>query len=249
MTEYKVTLAGALPKGEGNGFDQYALAEALFRSRAENRAEQPRVALIVYGIRNADHGKDGINTTKIETLIAEPVGTEAGRRLVEQLLTDEYAARTGQAMMPYELAALLKATFADLPRTAAEIDETEAREQDLMSPTDELRKHLERVHGVEKAHLLTAEEADSRHQADHEGLQLGPLAHEEDWIGWTRADLEAAEFEADDRPADTEDRAVAALGSARGDVQEWSVADPPDDDAGHGDAVVTPLLKTEDGPF
>jgi hypothetical protein len=196
MTEHKVTLAGALPKdSDANGFAAFDLAEELFRTRAERRTEEPRVALIVYGIRNADLGKDGVNTTKIEPLWAEPVRTISGRRAAQKILTDEYAVRTGEAMLPHALSVLVKAAFASLPRTTDEIDAEEAAEQDLMSPTDELRRHLERVHGVEGSHLLTAEEADERHRADHDGDTLGPLAHDPEWRGWTRADLEAAAAE------------------------------------------------------
>lgn len=211
MSEYKVTLAGALPKGDANGFDDYTISKPLFRSRADGTEERPRVALIIYGIRNADHGKDGINTVKIETLRAEPILTDTGRRLAEQMLADEYAARTGRAMLPYELTALSKSAFADLPRSTEEIDEKESREQDMMSPTDELRRHLERVHGTEEAHLLTAEAAEEKHRADHDGDVLGPLAHDVEWTGWTRADLEAAEFEAenDDSEPYGENGAVA----------------------------------------
>lgn len=202
--ELIVKLAGQLPKGEANGVADYALAEAMYQNQIEHRSQPPRVALVVYKVREAKAGKDNVDTVTLEVSRIEPVNTVEGRRLAEQMLDDEYAARTGQAIMPFELAQLSKSAFADLPRTVAQIDEKEARERDLMSPTDELRKHLERVHGAPDAHLLTAEAADSKHGADHrtEMFTTGPLAHEEDWHGWTRADLELAEIDAEDLPGE-----------------------------------------------
>jgi hypothetical protein len=200
--ELIVKLAGQLPKGESNGLADLATNLAVYRDKMEHRYLPPRVALVVYDVREAKAGKDGIDVVTYEVSRIEPVTTTAGRRLAEQMLEDEFSARTGQAIMPFELAQLSKAAFADLPRTPDEIDEKQARERDLMSPTDELRKHLSVVHGVTDAHLLTAEGADSRHDADHETNMFldGPLAHEKDWVGWTRADLEEAEIEADDLP-------------------------------------------------
>lgn len=209
MTEHKVTLAGVLPKdSDANGFTAFDLAEELFRTRAERRTEEPRVALIVYGIRNVDLGKDGVNTTKVEPLWVEPVRTDAGRRAAQRTLAEEYASRTGDALLPHALAALTNAAFASLPRTLDEIDQEEADEQDHMSPTDELRRHLERVHGHEDAGTLTAEGADERHRADHDGGQLGPLDHDRDWMGWTRADLEVA---ATDEGGPTSAEEIAAV--------------------------------------
>jgi hypothetical protein len=202
--ELIVKLAGQLPKGDANGVADYTLAESLFQNQIEHRSQPPRVALVIYGVREAKAGKDNVDSVVLEVRRFEPVSTVEGRRLAEQMLDDEYAARTGQAIPPHDLAQLSKSAFADLPRTTAQIDEKETRERDLMSPTDELRKHLERVHGTPEAHLLTAEAADSVHGADHrkEMFTTGPLAHEEDWIGWTRADLELAEIDADDLPGE-----------------------------------------------
>jgi hypothetical protein len=220
--EYKVRLTAALPKGDGNGWDHALLAEKLGRPRTERRAEQPHVALIVYGVRTVDLGKDGIITSVLELARVQPVQSEEGRRLAEQMLADEYAYQNGGAMLPYELASLSKAAFVDLPRTASAIDEEELAEQDTMSPTDELRRHLERGHGRADAAGMTALEAEHRHEADHAGDLPEMLAHEPDWIGWTRADIEAATSETDgeepdddagrgDLPMNTEDRIVADL--------------------------------------
>lgn len=219
--EYKVRLTAALPKGDGNGWDHATLAQALGRARVEQRAEQPHVALIVYGVRNVEISKDHVTTAVTEILRVQPVQSEEGRRRAEQMLADEYAFQTGGAMLPFELASLSKAAFADLVRSPGEIDEQELAEQDLMSPTDDLRRHLERVHGREDAASLTALEAEHRHEADHGGDLPDVLGHEPDWMGWTRADIEAATAEMDgepdddaghgDLPMNTEDRIVAAL--------------------------------------
>lgn len=191
MTEYKVKLVPAFPKGEGNGFD-YTIAVPMGDAGLAGKDVPPGVALLVYGLKDAKRDKDGVITAAIEVRRIEPVTTETGRRLVEQLLVDEFSARTGEAALPYDLSALSKALFADLPRSIEETDRIEAGEQDLMSPTDELRRHLERVHGHEDAGTYTAEEAEEKHRADHDGSVLGPLEHNRDWFGWTRADLEAA---------------------------------------------------------
>lgn len=198
MSEYKVKLASKLPKGELNGFD-YTIISELAEAGLAMRSTSPRVAILVYGLNKSEGDPaNGTATAVLGVLRVEPVLTNAGRRAVEELLVSEFSHRTGAAILPFEAVALSKAAFADLPRTVEEIDEREAREQDLMSPTDELRRHLAVVHGVGDAHLLTAEGADEKHRADHDGDVLGPLAHEANWIGWTRADLEAAEFEAEE---------------------------------------------------
>jgi hypothetical protein len=198
MSEYKVKLAAALPKAEANGFDDYTISAALAATVTEGRSVQPRVALLVYDVKKVEVDPEGTETVHLRMRRVQPVLTVEGRRQAEQMLADEFAGQTGQALLPYDLSALSKSAFADLPRSTEEIDEKEAREQDMMSPTDELRRHLERVHGTEEAHLLTAEATEEKHRADHEGDALGPLAHDAGWFGWTRADLEAAEFEADE---------------------------------------------------
>ena len=209
--EYKVRLTAALPKGDGNGWDHATLAQALGRARVEQRAEQPHVALIVYGVRNVEISKDHVTTAVTEILRVQPVQSEEGRRRAEQMLADEYAFQTGGAMLPFELASLSKAAFADLVRSPGEIDEQELAEQDTMSPTDELRRHLERVHGRADASTMTALEAEHRHEADHAGDLPEMLDHDPEWMGWTRSELESA----------------AAMAE-----------DDPDDDAGHGDVPV-----------
>lgn len=202
MSELIVKLAGQLPKGDANGVADYTLAEKLYQDKIEKRSQAPRVALVIYKVREAKVGKDDIDTVTLEVSRIEPVSTVEGRRKAEAMFDDEYAARTGQAIPPFELAQLSKSAFADLPRTTAQIDEQEEKERDRMSAADELRRHLERVHGAREAHLLTAEAASSQHEADHrtDMFTTGPLAHEEGWIGWSRADLELAEIDADDLP-------------------------------------------------
>jgi hypothetical protein len=71
-----------------------------------------------------------------------------------------------------------------------------------MSPDDELRQHLDRVHGRENAHLLIDSEAEHLHRTDHDGGLPVALNHDPEWIGWTRADLEAATAETDDENSD-----------------------------------------------
>jgi hypothetical protein len=197
MSEYKVKLAAALPKAEANGFDDYTIAGALAATVTNGRSVQPRTALIVYDVKKVEVDPDGIETVHLRMRRVQPVLTIEGRRQAEQMLADEFAAQTGQSMLPYDLSALSKSAFADLPRSTEEIDQKEAAEQDLMSPTDELRRHLEVVHGSEDARTMTAEKSEEKHRADHDGDVLGPLEHDREWFGWTRADLEQAEFDAD----------------------------------------------------
>jgi hypothetical protein len=184
VTEYKVTLAGTLPKGDPNGLNNQLLAEKLFRTRAEGRVETPVPLVMLCGVRNADHGKDGINTVKVEVLWAEPVRESEDRRAIKGVLAAEYLARTGAFVLPFELSELLTAAFRDLPLTAEEQNRVEAAEQDMMSPTDELRRHLEVVHGVAGAKGLTALEAENRHEVQH----AAGAEHALDWHGWTLAE-------------------------------------------------------------
>jgi hypothetical protein len=241
--EYKVRLTAALPKGPANGWDDVQIAEALARARVEQRTELPRVAIIVYGVRNAEISKDHVTTAVLEILRVQPVISEQGRRAVEVMLADEYAEQTGEMMLPFDLASLSKSAFADLPRTASEIDQTEEDERDGMSPTDELRRHLERVHGRDDAASLTALEAEHRHEADHDGDLPDVLAHDREWMGWTRADIEAATAETDgeepdddaghgDLPMNTEGRIVAALESDDDGTPTNDEIEGPDPDYG-----------------
>jgi hypothetical protein len=195
MSEYKVKLAAALPKTDANGLD-YTIVSELAEAGLAQRHVAPRVAILVYDLKKAEVDADGVATAVLRIRRIEPVLTNIGRREIEGLLGTEYSNRTGNALIPHELAQLSKDAFADLPRTIEEIDEQEAREQDLMSPTDELRRHLTVVHGTEGAHLLTAEGADEQHRADHDGaLLMGEAAHDVEWTGWTRVDLELAAAE------------------------------------------------------
>ena len=198
--DYKIRLTAALPKGDLNGWDDRQLAEEVGETRIQRRNEQPRVALVVYETRETSTGKGGVVTTVLEIARVQPVQTLVGRAIVSRLLDEEYDAQRG-TMPSHEVHALSKRAFVDLPRDTAEIDQEEAAEQDTMSPTDELRRHLERVHGRAEAAGLTALEAEQLHEADHVGGLSEVLAHNVEWMGWTRADLEAAADMAEDEPA------------------------------------------------
>jgi hypothetical protein len=200
MSESIIKLASALPKGDGvNGFDGIALADELWHSKIEGRFTRPRIAVIVYGVQEAKVDKKGDQVVTAEILRVQPVETEDGLRAVETVLRDEYVAEHGD-MIPFDVKQATAPAFADLPRETDEIDQAEERERETMSPADELRRHLERVHGRADAHLLTDGEAEHRHGADHDGDLPGELQHERDWIGWTRADIEAATAESDGDP-------------------------------------------------
>jgi hypothetical protein len=219
MSEYHVKLAAGLPKTEANGLDYTIVAELAEAGLAKHHVA-PRVAILVYDLKKAEADGDGAATAVLRIRRIEPVQTNDGRRAIEGLLETEFSHRTGSPIPPYELATLSRDAFADLPRTPEEIDEREAREQDLMSPTDELRAHLRVVHGTEDAHLLTAEGADEQHRADHEGHTLGELEHEVDWIGWTRADLELAAAESVDESEPAETNVVRAEHSMQADADQ-----------------------------
>lgn len=203
MSEFHVKLAGALPKGDPNGFADAVLAEELARTVVEGRAFQPRVAVIVYDAKAATVGTDGEVTVTVRVRRVQPVASDVNRRAIEQVLLSEYREQTGAHTLPFDVEGVTKAAFVDLPKTDEEIDAIEADEQDNMSPTDELRRHLERVHGVKEAHLLTPEAADAKHESEHDGDMPEVLAHNRGWFGWTRADIEAATAESDgDDPDD-----------------------------------------------
>jgi hypothetical protein len=205
VSESIIKLAAALPKGEGvNGFDDEVLGDDLWTAKIEGRSGTPRVAIIVYGVKEAKADKNGDRVVVVEALRVQPVKTEEGRRAVETLLLDEYVGEHGD-ILPFDVKHVTAPAFADLPRSTDEVDQEEERERETMSPHDELRRHLERVHGRADSHLLTDGEADHRHEADHDGDLPGELEHERDWIGWTRADIEAATAESDGDPHAHED--------------------------------------------
>lgn len=151
-------------------------------------------------MRTRDVSKADVATAVIEVRLVQPVTSEGGRRTAENLLTDEYAAQWLGEMPPFELATLVKAAFADLPRTPSEIDALELEQADIMTPTDVLRAHLRTVHGRADAGELTALEAEHRHGADHAGDLPDVLEHDQEWMGWTRADIEAAVAMSEDGP-------------------------------------------------
>lgn len=227
MSEYTIKLAGALPKGDGNGFS-FTDAAGLAEEALSGGETPPRVALVVYGVKKAEVDKDGVKTTTLEVLRVEPVNTLDGRRQVEALLAAEYAARTGNDTLPFELVRLNKAAFADLPRTTAEVDAEQERERDMMSPADELRRHMVVVHGRPEAEGWTDAEAQQHHDAEHEADGMPEaLKHDRGWHGWTRADLELAEVETDGQDTSVEDaRAEVAVGGTlfSGDPEAEDVA-------------------------
>jgi len=207
MTDYQIKLAAALPKGDVNGLDDFDLITTLHQQQTEGRTVQPRVALLVYDVADAGVNAEGVHWVKLRIRQVEPVATQAGRKAAKQMLADEFSARTGQALPPYEVTALAKSAFRDLPRSIEEIDADEEREREAMSPADELRRHLEVVHGATKLGKLTDSETEAFHEAQHRTAMFtaGPLAHELSWSGWSRGDLELSEIDADDLPGWTDD--------------------------------------------
>jgi hypothetical protein len=212
MSEFIIKLAGALPKAEAqtNGWDDTLLAQELWETKIEGRHVQPRVAIVIYGVQEAKVDKKGDQVVTVDVRRVQPVAIVDSRRAIEEILTAEYRAQSGAHILPYEVEQITKAAFIDLPRTTEEIDAREAEELDHMSPTDELRRHLERVHGHDGAHLYTSEDADSKHRADHDGGLAEGLAHAEDWIGWTRADIELAAGDGEDDSVESAERSMQA---------------------------------------
>lgn len=236
MNEYIIKTTAPLPKEEGlNGFADDELAQELWHEKIDGRGGLPRVVIGIYSTKEAKVDKDGNCVATIEWRRVQPVKSDEGRRAIEEVLYAEYVAEHGD-MLPFEVKNITKRAFADLPRDTDEIDQAEERERDTMSPADELRKHLERVHGREDAHLLTDGEAEHRHGADHDGDLPGELAHDRGWIGWTRADIEAATAETDGGPhADEGDTEQLPLN----DRGEWD----PATDANEMAATGQPLFS------
>lgn len=212
MSEFIIKLAGALPKAEAqtNGWDDTMLAQELWETKIEGRHVQPRVAIVIYSVQEAKVDKKGDQVVTVDVRRVQPVAIVDSRRAIEEILTAEYRAQSGAHILPYEVEQITKAAFIDLPRTTEEIDAREAEELDHMSPTDELRRHLDRVHGHGGAHLYTSEDADSKHRADHDGGLAEGLAHAEDWIGWTRADIELAAGDGEDDSVESAERSMQA---------------------------------------
>jgi hypothetical protein len=193
MSDDTIKLVAKLPKGELNGFAFGTLAEGLCTQVEEGRAPVPLAAVLLLDVKKVEIDPDtGERTAHLQVRRAQPVLSVDSRRKVEEVLFDEYAAEHGP-VLPYDVQAVTRAAFRDLPRSAAEVDQREAQEQEVMTPSDELRKHLERVHGADGAHLLTDGEAEERHRKDHEGDLLSDgLGHDPSWHAWTRAELEIA---------------------------------------------------------
>lgn len=210
MSQFIIKLAPALPRDDNNGFDDTLLAQQLWDAKIEGHAVQPRVAVVIYGAEEAKVDKKGDQVVKVDVMRVQPVISVDSRRAIEAILKAEYTKQTGAHLLPYEVERVTKQAFVDLPKTVEEIDAEEAEQLDHMSPTDELRKHLERVHGHgEGALVYTEEEAQSKHRTDHEGdLLTGGMEHDESWIGWTRADIELAAGDSEDDEVDTAEKSM-----------------------------------------
>ncbi len=202
MTENRIKLAAALPKGDGlNGWNDSLLAERLIRTVVDGESVRPRVAVIVYDVKKVEVGDRGIDTAVVQLRRVQPVSAVENRRALETMLREEYIADHGEPV-PFDLVALSRSAFGDLPRETDEIDRREEQERERMSPADELRQHLIRVHGVESASGYTDGEAEEKHRREHDGEIPAAFDHDAEWIGWTRADIEEATSDSDgDEPA------------------------------------------------
>lgn len=202
MSDYKIKLGATLPKGDPNGFD-YELAEELCNDVAAGRAIVPKVAVLVYDVKKIEIDADGTRTAVVRVRRVQPVEGREGLRHCRQILHDEYARKHGE-VLPFDLTALSKAAFAELGFDASEQDVAEEEEREQMSPLDELRRHLQVVHGVDDASSMTEFEVETRHKSDHEPDVLPEgMRHPEDDHFWTRADIEARTSQDDDPDADT----------------------------------------------
>lgn len=199
MSEDQIKLVAKLPKGELDGFAAGLLAEQLCTAVAEGHVPPPMSAILILDVKKVEVDPDtGERTAHLRIRRSQPVLTPEGRKAVETVLFDEYAIENGP-VLPFDVNQITKAAFVDLPRSLEEVDQREAREAESMSPADELRRHLERVHGRSDAVTMTDGEAEERHRKDHDGDELPvALQHDPEWIGWTRADIEAAEAENED---------------------------------------------------
>lgn len=203
MSDDTIKLNAKLPKGELNGFADGLLAEELCEQVTSGRVPTPRVAVIIYDVKKVEVDPDtGDRTAHVQIRRAQPIQRTDSRKAIENVLFDEFSMEHGP-VVPHAVEMLSKKTFSDLPRDPAEIDERESREQEHMTPADELRRHLDRVHGREDSLTMTDTEAEERHRADHEGNLLPEgLEHKAGWTGWTRAELEIAAADGLDTEAD-----------------------------------------------
>lgn len=199
--DHVAKFAAALPKGDLNGLDE-ALAEELYDDLMEGRSNRPRVALVVFDVKEAKCAADGTRTVMLRIRRVEPLITSEHRQSAEQMLHDGYTHRSGALMLPFELKQLSRQAFADLPRSHADIDEAEAQEQETMSDVDQLCRHLVVVHGREDMADAEPSDAERQHEADHAGELPEELAHKEEWRGWRRVDLEAATADSDEENSD-----------------------------------------------
>jgi hypothetical protein len=196
---YKVKTSMALPKDDGNGLEG-DLATNIVETVLSGRQVRPRVALLVFDA-GIEVKPDSTTSVTVRALQVLPVVGKDNRRQLEVMLRDEYCAQTGALSLPFELDLLLRQTFGDLPKTAEQIDEDQALQRETMTAADELRQHLRVVHGTDGTAGMTEAEARAAHDADHaDGGAVLPeaLRHEPGWIGWSRADLELAEIQAEE---------------------------------------------------
>lgn len=197
---HKVKLGSALPKSDGNEVDGATIAQFV-DARTQGRSIRPRVALLVFDAKDVAIDDEGTETVTLRVRWIQSVLSVEGRRACERMLSEEYNTANGSIVLPFDLESLLKSTFGDLPRTIEQIDEDQERERESMSPLDELKQHLRVVHGLADAGSFAEDEAARHHMADHAdgGVAMADgMQHKPEWHGWTRADLEQAQIEAEE---------------------------------------------------
>lgn len=217
--DQEVKMAAALPKGKANGLTE--MARQLVREMVELDRSDVRPALVLFSVKEVKVAS-GSSTPVVQIIRFEPL-TDVGHQMTaERMLVEEYRKRTGKGVMEYDLTAAMEAAFMSA-RDAAAQDEREEAERESMSPADEMRRHLERIHGVDNARGFTDQEAADRHARDHDNDGVGldeTNRHEADWIGWTRLDVEVATADdgrSDDEPDDDEPTLDALSDAAGGD--------------------------------
>lgn len=210
--------SAARPKGDAWGVED-SIEKAMEEFMETGRT--PIIpCLIGLGIKRVktDAGPDGPEHTAVVFIARINALTTITRlRAAQAMLIEEVSARRGEGtMLPFDVKKGIDDMFAGVNLEDVEREELDAKEADedgRLTENDRLRKHLVAVHKLDDHGLAwdgTDADVNREHERLHETPEDGAPAHDAEWLGWTRLDLETAEADGD--------------------------GETPDDDAGHGDS-------------
>jgi hypothetical protein len=197
-----------VPKGDGWGVDKAVAAAVKKILNGEKSPLIPVIGVIdIKAVTTDPETGNVIATVRVRRL--ESLDDLETIREGQRVLMRAWAAKRGEgAMLPFEEKEFIERAFDGFDVAEIEQDEKEALEDQDLSESDRLRKHLQTVHGWEETDIRLAMEDSAlrqEHVQEHEVPEPSYPQHDVEWWAWRRVDLDAAESAVEDEPADSDD--------------------------------------------